>query len=265
MAGTAYALAALQDLDVEQLAPGPLHQALLFAQQHRGSLSAAQHETLLSAAKARIRRDSSLAGEPLAALIPPAQREELLAALRPPSTNLDASIMGAGALAGAMEDLGPACTASQAAFEALLAQRGPVDEAAAARVFTTMARRHGGRADAAGSEASPAALAATLASPFPQPGDQGSSWDLGVVMAALRPQLHAMSVERLAEALDHEGFALPDARAFLLLMACWRQATGDKPFPLPALIQRPWKNLAGQGCCSGVVGVVCHGCSDDRG
>ena len=65
-------------------------------------------------------------------------------------------------------------------------------------------------------------------------------------MAALRQQLYGMSAERLAEAFDHEGFALPDARAFLLLMACWRRATGDKPFPLSALIQRPWKNIAGQ-------------------
>jgi CCR4-NOT transcription complex subunit 1 len=55
-----------------------------------------------------------------------------------------------------------------------------------------------------------------------------------------------LSADRLAEELDYEGFALPDGRAFVLLLTCWRMATQDKPFPLATLIQRRWSNVGGQ-------------------
>ena len=183
--------------------------------------------------------------------------------------------LGPGALAGLMEDAGSACTASQAAFDKLVAQAGrAVDEGAAARVFALLARRHSPYVEPLPDDAPQAVLASSLAAlsqqGFPPQSGESGSYDLRLVMACLAPSLAALSPERLAEALDFEGFALPDAKAFLTLMACWRAATGVKPFPLSTLIQRPWKNTAGQVrlnlpflavCKGGLSHVVAHGSS----
>ena len=74
------------------------------------------------------------------------------------------------------------------------------------------------------------------------------SWNLDVVAEVLGS---SMDPERLALELDHPEFTLPSPKAFLMLMALWRGATGgtEKPkqgFPLATLVQRSWSNVAGQ-------------------
>lgn len=71
----------------------------------------------------------------------------------------------------------------------------------------------------------------------------GSGWNLEVVREVIGGTLDA---DRLALELDHPEFALPSARAFLVLMALWWGGTSGKAFPLQALIQRSWSNVAGQ-------------------
>lgn len=73
-------------------------------------------------------------------------------------------------------------------------------------------------------------------------------WNLDVVTEVLGS---SMDPERLALELDHPEFTLPNPKAFLMLMALWRGATGgtEKPkqgFPLATLVQRSWSNVAGQ-------------------
>ncbi len=71
----------------------------------------------------------------------------------------------------------------------------------------------------------------------------GSGWNLEVVREVIGGALDA---DKLALELDHPEFALPSARAFLVLMALWWGGTSGKAFPLQALIQRSWSNVAGQ-------------------
>lgn len=92
-----------------------------------------------------------------------------------------------------------------------------------------------------------AALAATLATlSLSHPASVDSAWNLDVLLSGLAPDLAKLSPQRIAEQLDHDSFALPDARAFLLLMSLWRRATGDNAFPLAPAIQCVWKNAPGQ-------------------
>ena len=69
----------------------------------------------------------------------------------------------------------------------------------------------------------------------------GSGWNLEVVREVIGGTLDA---DKLALELDHPEFALPSARAFLVLMALWWGGTSGKAFPLQALIQRSWSNVA---------------------
>ncbi|KAK9916879.1 hypothetical protein WJX75_008268 [Coccomyxa subellipsoidea] len=150
-----------------------------------------------------------------------------------------------GNVVDAMEEAGPSCTASQAAFRELLDRHAPLDEAAAARILALVARRHGGKTDT--DDSSQAALAAALATlSLTHSASTESTWNLDVLLSGLAPEMAKLSPERIAEHLDHDSFALPDARAFLLLMSLWRRATGEKAFPLSTAIQRVWKNAPGQ-------------------
>ena len=71
-------------------------------------------------------------------------------------------------------------------------------------------------------------------------------WNLDVVREVLGS---SMDPERLALELDHPEFTLPTPKAFLMLMALWRGATGGpgkQGFPLATVVQRSWSNVAGQ-------------------
>lgn len=71
-------------------------------------------------------------------------------------------------------------------------------------------------------------------------------WNVDVVREVLGS---GMDPERLALELDHPEFTLPTPKAFLMLMALWRGATGapgKQGFPLATIVQRSWSNVAGQ-------------------
>ena len=73
-----------------------------------------------------------------------------------------------------------------------------------------------------------------------------SCWNLDVVREVLGS---SMDSEQLALELDHPEFTLPTPKAFLMLMALWRGATGSPGktgFPLATVVQRSWSNVAGQ-------------------
>lgn len=92
-----------------------------------------------------------------------------------------------------------------------------------------------------------AALAASMATlSLSDASAADTAWNLDVLMSALGNDLAKLDHDRVAEAFDHEAFALPDGRAFLTLVSLWRRATGEKAFPLPAVIGRAWKNAPGQ-------------------
>lgn len=91
-AGRKHVLASIQHLNSDTLAQLPvttLQQALIFAKKHKESLTSSQHEALLASARQCISRDP-LSTLPLAALIPPKDRQHLLtnAQLTPVSVRL---------------------------------------------------------------------------------------------------------------------------------------------------------------------------------
>ena len=53
-------------------------------------------------------------------------------------------------------------------------------------------------------------------------------------METLKSQAPDLEPQRILEALDHEGFTVPDAKGFLVLVNAWRKITSGEPFPLQA-------------------------------
>jgi CCR4-NOT transcription complex subunit 1 len=72
-----------------------------------------------------------------------------------------------------------------------------------------------------------------------------TAWNVNVVMDAIKAAAPSISWPRVAEALDYDGFSVPDAAGFAILMGAWRRATSE-PFPLTAIAGRLWTNTAGQ-------------------
>jgi CCR4-NOT transcription complex subunit 1 len=157
-------------------------------------------------------------------------------------------------LAGVMKELGYAVTANADAFQALLSQFRGLDEASVAGVLGLLATTHKGlQPDGLGladtmrtiltSSGSGGAAAAQAGSSGA--GASAAGWNVAVVMDSIKAAAPALSWQRVAEALDYEGFAVPDAAGFSLLMAAWRRATSE-PFPLTAIAGRLWANAPGQ-------------------
>jgi hypothetical protein len=59
------------------------------------------------------------------------------------------------------------------------------------------------------------------------------TWNVELVMEALKSYAPNLEPQRIIEALDHEGFNVPDAKGFLVLVNAWRKLTSE-PFPLQA-------------------------------
>ena len=59
-----------------------------------------------------------------------------------------------------------------------------------------------------------------------------TSWDEANVVKAFKSRLHQLKPEAVLAALDHEDFAVKDARGLLLLCNAWKELSGDKPFPV---------------------------------
>ena len=147
-----------------------------------------------------------------------------------------------------MRELGYSCTASADAFRALLSQFRNMDEQAVAGVLGLLAATHKGlEPDGLGladtmrailSSNSSSAAAASASS-------SASAWNVNVVMDAIKSAAPNLSWIRVAESLDYEGFSVPDAAGFSILMTAWRRATSE-PFPLSAIAGRLWHNTAGQ-------------------
>jgi len=60
------------------------------------------------------------------------------------------------------------------------------------------------------------------------------TWNVELVMDALKLHAPDLDPQRVMEALDHEEFTVPDAKGFLVLVNAWRKLTSGEPFPLQA-------------------------------
>jgi CCR4-NOT transcription complex subunit 1 len=151
-------------------------------------------------------------------------------------------------LARAMQELGYACTANEAAFKNLLKQfPGRVDEPAVAEALGLMARTvRGLEPDGLGLSATLAAVLAEGGAPAAPLGEAGSAtWNVGVVVDVIRAAAPALAWRRVAELLDRDGFIVPEPAGLGILTTALRRATGES-LPISALVGRVWGNAAGQ-------------------
>lgn len=149
-------------------------------------------------------------------------------------------------LAGVMRELGYSCSSNPDGFKALLQQyQGRLDEQAVAEVLGLLSATNKGlEADALGlAEAMRAVL--TISGSNSLNSSSASSWNVGVVMDGIKSAAPHLKWPKVAECLDYEGFNIPDAAGFSILMSAWRRATSE-PFPLAAVAGRVWNNAAGQ-------------------
>jgi hypothetical protein len=151
-------------------------------------------------------------------------------------------------LARAMRELGYPATASEAAFKALLKQfPGRLDEASVAEALGLMARTvRGLEPDGLGLSATLAAVLAEGGTPSAPLGEAGSAtWNVSVVVDVIKGRAPGLSWRGVAEALDHEGFLVPEPAGLGILTTAFRRATGES-LPISALVGRRWANTAGQ-------------------
>ena len=66
-----------------------------------------------------------------------------------------------------------------------------------------------------------------------QDGSEPKTWNVDVAIEVLKNFVTDLQPHRIIEALDHEGFHVPDQEALYLLTNAWRKLSQD-PFPLQA-------------------------------
>ena len=66
-----------------------------------------------------------------------------------------------------------------------------------------------------------------------QNGAEAKTWNIEVAMEVLTGLVPDIQSHRIVEALDHEGFHVPDQEALYLLTKAWKKLTLE-PFPIQA-------------------------------
>lgn len=162
------------------------------------------------------------------------------------SSNMGPPLAAKHKLAGVMRELGYSCSNSPDGFKALLQQyQGRLDEQAVAEVLGLLAATHKGlEPDALGlADAMRAVL--TIGGSSILNSNHGNSWNVSVVIDGIKAAAPSLNWQVVADSLDHDGFNVPDAAGFSILMSAWRRATSEA-FPLAAIAGRVWNNAAGQ-------------------
>lgn len=182
-----------------------------------------------------------------AATVPDSLRQAVISATQPsnspsPSPAFGEAVMATAAedgvkphtLAGMVEEMGYACTASQRTFEEALQQAGPVDERGVAELLAMMARTHASLSDPHGSSSSVAAALSALGAGLGSSQGNGiwssdQTWNMDLAVDVLRSKHPHLDWQQLPQQLDHPGFDLPDPKAFQVGCRCdphWRPASG---------------------------------------
>ena len=68
-----------------------------------------------------------------------------------------------------------------------------------------------------------------------QDGSEAKTWNVDVAIEVLKGFVPDMQSHRIIEALDHEGFHVPDQEALYLLTKAWKKLSLEH-FPLQALL-----------------------------
>ena len=135
-----------------------------------------------------------------------------------------------------IEELGYGCASTKEYFAAVLGLTPAVDEPELARLVATLARSHSSLDAAAGAEALASLASATGIGAPPASAASATTWNYDNAVDAIRERFPGADWKAAMSHLDHEGFVLPDARAFEALMRMFARATADaEPFPVAAV------------------------------
>ncbi|KAI5070413.1 hypothetical protein GOP47_0014756 [Adiantum capillus-veneris] len=142
-----------------------------------------------------------------------------------------------------MEELGYNCTIGITKCKEFLSLFPVLDEPCIARIIAMVARTHTGLDDGHGSFA-------TFLGAFSCSGSidgpwATNSWDIESLIDCLCEAAPGTDWGSVVDNFDHEGFYMPDQKAFNLLMGIYGMACKD-PFPIERICSGLWKNTEGQ-------------------
>ncbi|CAK9208187.1 unnamed protein product [Sphagnum jensenii] len=158
------------------------------------------------------------------------------------SADMLQQLSGATSVADVMEELGYSCTVDVEHCKEIFSLFSSLTDFDVAQIVGMVARTYKGLEDLQGSHD-------TFCTAFCK-GEQLSSvwlttWDVDVLLEAINQLAPSVSWRSVLENLDHEGFSLPDQKAFSLLLTIYYKACKD-PFPLEAVCGKVWRHGEGQ-------------------
>ncbi|KAK4372034.1 hypothetical protein RND71_007418 [Anisodus tanguticus] len=145
-------------------------------------------------------------------------------------------------IADIMKELGYGCTATILQCKEMLSLFLPLTEATVARILGMVVRNRSGIEDNLNVLSTFHAALGSSSAADPSPL---SSWNVDILIDAIKQLAPGLNWVTVMENLDHEGFYIPDGAAFSILMSIYKHACQD-PFPLGAICGSIWKNAEGQ-------------------
>jgi CCR4-NOT transcription complex subunit 1 len=135
-----------------------------------------------------------------------------------------------------IEELGYGCAVSKEYFKEVVGLMPAIDERELARLVGVLARTHSSL-DVPSSAMTLQSLAAAVGINPPSPQSMAAAtWNYDNAVDALRELFPSLNWAAAMSYLDHDGFAVPDARAFEAIVRMFSRATKDKePFPVSAV------------------------------
>ncbi|MCO5612109.1 hypothetical protein L7F22_066371 [Adiantum nelumboides] len=145
--------------------------------------------------------------------------------------------------ADVMEELGYSCTIGITQCKEFLSLFPVLNEQCIARIIAMVSRAHTGLVDVHGSFA-------TFFGAFNCSGSTDgpwarNTWNIDNLVDCLIEAAPGTDWGLVVDNFDHEGFLLPDQKAFNLLMEIYGMACKD-PFPIEKICSGLWKNTEGQ-------------------
>ncbi|OMP00668.1 hypothetical protein COLO4_12469 [Corchorus olitorius] len=141
-----------------------------------------------------------------------------------------------------IKELGYGCTVDVAHCKDILSLCLPLTEMTISRILGTIACTYVGLEDNLTTFSTfSLALGCNTSSDLPPL----SSWNIDVLIKAIKQLAPSTNWIQVIEYMDHEGFHIPSEAAFSFFMSVYRHACLE-PFPLHAICGSVWKNIEGQ-------------------
>ncbi|PIA50222.1 hypothetical protein AQUCO_01300751v1 [Aquilegia coerulea] len=145
-------------------------------------------------------------------------------------------------MADTMKELGYNCTVSASHCREILSLFLPLTEVTLARLLATIASTHVGLEDGQNMYST---FCAALGSSSSVDATCLDSWNVDVLVDSIKQLAPDTNWAHVMENMDHEGFYIPNEKAFSFFMSVYASACKE-PFPLHSICGSVWKNTDGQ-------------------